>query len=119
MANYRKLENNEKVQILALEVVDFSDYDIIIDAVLGTGINGEIEEPLATLINNLGKAKAFKVSIDVPSGIDPDTGQRTNVFFEPDLLVTMHDIKKGLESYKDKTIVADIGIRNLIKKNDS
>ena len=119
LANYRKIENNQKVQILALEAVDFSDYDIIIDAILGTGINGDIKEPLATLITNLGAAKAFKVSIDVPSGINSDTGEKSNVFFEPNLLITMHDIKNGLESYKDKTIIADIGIKNLIKQDDS
>ena len=112
LANYRKIENDERIQILDLEAVDFSDYDIIIDAIFGTGIKGEIKDPMATLIRNLGKAKAYKVSIDVPSGIDPDTGEKANVFLEPDLIITMHDIKNGLASYKDKTIVADIGIKN-------
>ena len=111
LANFKKIENNEKLQILTLEAVDFSDYDIIIDAIFGTGIEGEIKDPLATLIKNLGKSKAYKVSIDVPSGINPDTGEKSNVYFEPDLIITMHDMKKGLEEYKDKTIVADIGIK--------
>ena len=114
-SNFKKIENNEKLQILELEAVDFSDYDIIIDAIFGTGITGEIKDPLATLIKNLAKTKAYKVSIDVPSGINPDTGEKANVFFEPDLIITMHDIKKGLESYKDKTIIADIGIKNKVQ----
>jgi len=113
LANYKKIENGERVQILDLESVDFSDYNIIIDAIFGTGIKGEIKDPLATLIRNLGKAKAYKVSIDVPSGIDPDTGEKANVFFDPDLIITMHDIKNGLASYKDKTVVADIGIKKV------
>lgn len=111
LANFRKIESNEKLQMLGLESVDFSDYDIIIDAILGTGVDGEIKDPLATLISNLSKAKAYKVSIDAPSGVHPDTGEKANAYFEPDLLITMHDIKKGLESYKDKTVVVDIGIR--------
>jgi NAD(P)H-hydrate epimerase len=94
-----------------MEAVDFSDYDVIIDAVFGTGIEGEIKDPLVTLIKNIGKSDAYKVSVDVPSGINPDTGEKANVFFDPDLIITMHDIKKGLESYKGKTIVADIGIK--------
>ena len=57
------------------------------------------------------KAKAYKVSIDVPSGVNPNTGEKSNAFFEPDLLITMHDIKKGLQSYKEKTVVMDIGIK--------
>ncbi|MBI2523344.1 bifunctional ADP-dependent NAD(P)H-hydrate dehydratase/NAD(P)H-hydrate epimerase, partial [Candidatus Woesearchaeota archaeon] len=67
------------------------------------------------LINNLSKAKAYKVSIDIPSGINPDTGEKGNVYFDPDLLITMHDIKKGLVEYKDKTIIVDIGIKSWIK----
>ncbi|MBW2975909.1 NAD(P)H-hydrate epimerase [Candidatus Woesearchaeota archaeon] len=110
-ANFKKIENNEKLQMLNLESVDFSDYDLIIDAIFGTGIGGEITDPLATLIRNMGKSKAYKVSVDVPSGINPDTGEKANVFLDPDLIITMHDIKKGLEAYKDKTVIADIGIK--------
>ena len=111
--NFKRIKNNKSIQILALEAVDFSDYDIIIDAIFGTGIEGEIRDPLATLISNLSKAKSYKVSIDVPSGINPDTGEKANVHFEPDFIITMHDLKKGLEGYKDKTVVADIGIKTI------
>ena len=113
LINFKKTENSETIQMLSLESVDFSDYDIIIDAIFGTGITGEIKDPLATLIKNLSESKAHKVSVDIPSGINPDTGEKANVYFEPDLLITMHDIKKGLESYKDKTIVVDIGIKTI------
>ena len=109
--NFKKIENNKKIQLLSLEAVDFSDYSIILDAIFGTGISGEIKDPLATLIFNLNKCKAYKVSVDVPSGINPDTGENANVYFEPELIITMHDIKKGLEKFKDKTVVVDIGIK--------
>tara|TARA_B100000315_G_C14492735_1_gene548380 strand:+ start:259 stop:861 length:603 start_codon:yes stop_codon:yes gene_type:complete len=115
LANFKKTENNEMIQMLTLEAVDFSDYDIILDAIFGTGIEGEIKDPLATLINNLSKTKANKVSIDVPSGVNPDTGEKANVYFEPDLIITMHDMKKGLKDYKDKTIVVDIGIKEKVQ----
>ena len=108
---FKKIENNGKIQLLTLEVVDFSDYDIILDAIFGTGIEGEIKDPLATLIKNLNKAKAYKVSVDIPSGINPDSGEKANVVFEPDLIITMHDLKSGLESFKDKTVIVDIRIK--------
>ena len=111
LVNFKKIGNNEKIQMLALESVDFSDYDIIVDSIFGTGVQKEIKDPLATLIKNLNKSKAFKFSMDIPSGINPDTGEKLNVFFEPDLIVALHDIKKGLESYKDKTVVVDIGLK--------
>jgi len=115
LTNYKKIENNDKVQSVTLEVIDFSDYNIILDAIFGTGINGEVKDPLATLIKNLANSKAYKVSVDVPSGINPDTGEKANVYFDPDLLITMHDVKKGLESYEDRTVVVDIGIKVDVK----
>jgi|TARA_B100002003_G_C14129751_1_gene543443 NAD(P)H-hydrate epimerase len=109
--NYKKIINNHNIQFPVLEAIDFSDYDMILDAIFGTGISGEIKDPLATLISKLNKAKANKISVDIPSGIDPDTGEKANVAFEPDLIITMHDIKKGLESLKEKTVIVDIGIK--------
>ena len=108
--NFKKIGNNKKIQMLTLEAVDFSDYDIVVDSIFGTGINGEIKDPLATLIKNLSTTKTYKVSMDIPSGINPDTGEKANVYFEPDLIIALHDIKKGLESYKDKTVIIDIGL---------
>lgn len=110
LSNFKRIENNEKIQFLNLEAVDFSDYDIIIDAIFGTGINGDIKDPVATLISNLSKSKSCKVSMDIPSGINPDTGEKANAFFEPDLIIALHDIKKGLVDYKEKTVVVDIGL---------
>ena len=112
LANFKKIENNGKIQFLGMDAVDFEGYDIVIDAIFGTGIEGKIEDPIASLISKMAESKAFKVSIDVPSGINPDTGEKSNVFFEPDLIITMHDIKKGLAAYKNKTVIADIGMRD-------
>ena len=54
--------------------------------------------------------------MDIPSGINPDTGKKANVHFEPDLIIALHDIKKGLESYKEKTIIVDIGLKQKINQ---
>jgi len=114
--NFKRIKNNKKIQILALEAVDFSNYDIIIDAIFGTGVSGQIEDPLKTLISNLNKSKAYKVSIDVPSGVNPDTGEMANVYFDPNLIITMHELKKGLKEFEDKTVIVDIGIRAIGKQ---
>lgn len=65
---------------LKLEIIDYSKErekthkslaasDIIIDGILGTGISGQVREPLHTLISSANKSSAFKIAIDVPSGI--------------------------------------------------
>jgi hydroxyethylthiazole kinase-like uncharacterized protein yjeF len=114
--NYEKVVNNIKVQFFDIAFyditsIDFDDYDLIVDAMLGTGVKGDINEPLLSVIDKFNSSKATKIAIDVPTGINPDTGEESNKFINFDFLITMHDIKKGLEKYKDKTIIADIGIK--------
>jgi len=109
--NFKRIEENNKIQLLIdPDQIDFNDYDIIIDAMLGTGISGEIKEPIASVIEEINNSTAFKVAVDIPTGINPDTGETADKAVNTDLIVTFHDIKKGLEKLKDKTIIIDIGI---------
>lgn len=88
------------------EVADAVDIDygvdIIIDALLGTGIVGEPREPIKSIINRINASAAYKVSIDVPSGL----GTRTWV--ASDLVIALHMAKEGGERFT--TVVKDIGI---------
>jgi hydroxyethylthiazole kinase-like uncharacterized protein yjeF len=69
--------------------------DIIFDALLGSGTKGELREPYPSIINYLNKLKAFKVAIDIPTGLNADTGY-AEVSFNADLTVTLGELKKGL-----------------------
>lgn len=87
--------------------------DIVIDGMLGTGIRGEPREPYATSIKLFNEAGGLKVSIDLPSGIDPDKGIQTRIFAKPDLTVTMHKVKEGiLKAGKEagRVVIVSIGI---------
>ncbi len=48
--------------------------DIIVDGLLGTGIHGAPQEPLSTLIVLANRAEVPTISVDIPSGMDPDSG---------------------------------------------
>lgn len=109
-ANFKKIEYNEKIQFLTDDDVDFSNYDIIIDAILGIGIKGRLNREISAVIDDINNSKAYKVSIDIPTGLDPDNGEVVDKCINSDLIVTFHDMKKGLEGLKDKTVVADIGL---------
>lgn len=85
----------------------FEAYDIIVDAILGTGVIGIPREPARTAIGLINHSHAYKVSVDIPSGLDVSTGGCT-VHVRPDLVVTFHAMKKGLDGYNVR--VADIGI---------
>lgn len=111
LANFKRIERNEKMQFLTDDKVDFDEYDIIIDAILGIGIYGGLNREISAIIDDINNSKAYKVSVDIPTGMDPDTGNIVEKSVNPDLIVTFHDIKKGLERFQDKTVVVDIGLR--------
>lgn len=69
--------------------------DLIIDAILGSGFSGDLKEPIASIVNELNKFKAIKVAIDVPTGLNADTGNG-NIIFNSDLTITLGEFKKGL-----------------------
>ena len=110
LANFKKIEHNEKIQFLVEDEVDFDEYDIIVDAILGIGIQGMLNNDISAVIEDINNSKAYKVSVDIPTGLDPDTGTAVDKCVNADLIVTFHDIKKGLEKLQDKVIVANIGL---------
>lgn len=111
---YNKAFANKKIQFFdldsyQLETLNFNNYDIIIDALLGIGIKGHPRESIIAAIDRINATNAFKVAIDVPSGLNPDTGETTK-YVKADMIITFHDLKPGLVNLKDKVIIADIGI---------
>ena len=110
LINFKKIEHNEKVQFLVDDEVDFDEYDIIVDAILGVGIHGRLNREISAVIEDINNSKAYKVSVDIPTGLDPDTGVIVDKCVNSDLIVTFHDLKKGLEKMQDKTVVVDIGL---------
>ena len=89
---------------------DPGDPDVVVDAMLGTGVAGALREPEATAAGRINAADATVLSVDVPSGIDADTGGSVGVAVEADRVVTFHDDKPGLREVDADVTVADIGI---------
>ena len=79
---------------------DFTS-DVIVDGILGTGITGEIREPYASAMNFINNSNALKIAVDVPSGLNPDTGETSNIVTKTDLTVTFHKMKKGMPKRLD------------------
>ena len=90
--------------------LDEHDPDLVVDAMLGTGVTGALREPEATVARRLGTADVPVVSVDVPSGVDADTGTAAGTAVDADAVVTFHDEKPGLASLDCDVTVADIGV---------
>ncbi len=112
----------EKTTIPLIQLTDSTAFDnamiknadVIIDGIFGTGIKGKIREPESTAIDMINDSEAFVLSIDVPSGFDPDGGGFEKSV-HADLTLTFHKMKKGLLSkdakkYAGEIEVVDIGI---------
>lgn len=93
--------------------LEVSDSDVVVDALLGTGVRGRLRSPVREAVAEFNKAPGLKVAIDVPSGVDPDTGSAAEGAARADATVTMHRVKKGLlkaVEYTGEIAVADIGL---------
>ncbi|AEA12951.1 carbohydrate kinase, YjeF related protein [Thermoproteus uzoniensis 768-20] len=101
-------------ELLALQSW-FTWAQLIIDAVLGTGIRGKLREPHSTAIDLMNLAPAPKIAVDVPSGLDPDTGEVRDKAVKASVTVTFHKAKRGLlqpqaATYVGRLVVERIGI---------
>ena len=112
--NWQLLEKMKSVKLITGEQPKYDfNTDVIVDGILGTGIAGTIREPHASAISFINKSKAFKLAVDVPSGLDPDTGNTANLCVKADITVTFHKMKIGMPKRKDmcgQIFVEKIGI---------
>ncbi len=90
-----------------------SDSEIVVDALLGTGVKGKLRQPILRAVEVINKSSGYKVAVDVPTGIDSDTGEVLGEAVRANLTVTLHAMKKGFSKAKEfygEIRVADIGI---------
>jgi NAD(P)H-hydrate epimerase len=100
-----KVDTKVKKQIL--------NADIIIDGIFGTGIKGEIQDPHLSVIKLINKSKAYIIAVDIPSGLNPNTGEVTSNVIRANTTITFHRIKLGLltnKKYTGNLILKKIGI---------
>ena len=71
-------------------------FDLIIDAILGTGVKGPVRQPFLSAVKAINQNQASVLSIDIPSGVEADTGAVHNHAIKSDLTITFVGIKKGL-----------------------
>ena len=130
------LENFRAAKSVGVPVIPFSEKvkiekdTLICDAILGTGVRGEVEGKCKSAIEAIEKSMARTVSLDIPSGISGDTGKVCGCAVTADKTVTFGYIKTGLLSplskmYTGEILSDDISIpaprdvhRFLIEKSD-
>lgn len=114
-SNWKILEKMKSVNLITTTDPKqiLLDAEIIIDGILGTGISGVIKEPCASAIDVINKSSAFKLAVDIPSGLDPDTGKSSDKCVKANVTITYHRMKIGMPKRLDlcgTIIVERIGI---------
>ncbi len=94
---------------------DLDSYDVIVDALFGTGFQGAPRAEAVDLIQRINAASPPVVSVDLPSGVDASTGEIAGAAVDADLTVTFHAPKVGLavspgRMRAGRVVVADIGL---------
>jgi ADP-dependent NAD(P)H-hydrate dehydratase / NAD(P)H-hydrate epimerase len=91
------------------------NYDIYVDALLGTGLETEVRGNYREVLRYMNERPGIKFAVDVPSGLDANTGWPRGIAFEADVTATFGFGKNGLyldpgRKYAGEVHVVDIGI---------
>lgn len=100
---------------LARLEAELAGAELVVDALLGTGVNREVDPLLAAIIETVNRKARSVLAVDVPSGVCADTGRILGVAVRADLSVTFALPKRGLllypgAAYTGRLEVVDIGI---------
>lgn len=129
ISNKAALENWRALQFLKESITIHEVYDstlipdvnaeVVVDALLGTGTKGKLKPPIQQLVEKINLSNAFKVAVDVPTGIDSDTGEVLGNAVKANLTITFYKTKRGLENareYVGELVVKDIGLPKELEK---
>ncbi len=114
----------QRAKTLDINIVnEVFEADIIVDCLIGTGLNKPLDEKFINFLNTLNSYNSFKIACDIPSGIN-SLGQVQNVAFEADVTLTMGALKTSLFSdiakdYTGEIIVCDLGVQRVIYETSS
>ncbi len=123
LKNWRALQSlcgNIPIQ----EITDSSaipkvEAEIVVDALLGTGTKGKLKPPITQIVEYINTLNAPKIAVDVPTGIDSDTGEVLGNSVKANVTITFHKAKTGLydaKKYVGELIVRDIGLPEELEK---
>lgn len=107
--------NNYDIAVRAgLKITDDMDAlnraDIIVDALFGTGLSKPINGHEADIINRANASCAYRIAVDIPSGMNGNTGKIMGTVFNADETVTFHAIKRGLLLTSERECVGTLHV---------
>lgn len=90
--------------------LDTLDCDLLIDAIFGTGLCGNVRDPISNIINVINNLSIPILSVDLPSGLDADTGHPLGTCIRADRTVTIGLPKRGLLVHPGAELAGELEI---------
>nr|AHM02004.1 carbohydrate kinase [uncultured miscellaneous Crenarchaeota group] len=87
--------------------------EVAVDALLGVGLKGKLRPPILQLVEKINEMEVFRIAVDVPTGINSDSGEVLGNAVKADLTVTFYKAKPGhakAREYTGELVVRDIGL---------
>lgn len=113
-SNMALLQSNRAKKIGVKTINSIENCDVLVDAIVGTGFNGEFSHELQFLLSQMNSMNAYKIACDVPSGL-MTTGECAHETFVADATLTMGALKRSMfldeaKEFVGKIIVVDLGV---------
>lgn len=110
-----KQVTNDGLAVQPFDATAAIDCQLLVDALLGIGANGDLAEPITAAVNYLNAADVPVVSLDVPTGLNANTGETLGAVVQAHSTVSFIAPKKGLYTGKavsccGKIVVSDLGL---------
>lgn len=89
------------------------EFDLIIDAIFGTGFKGEVNGLCKDVINAINDSSVYTIAVDIPSGVNADSGEVKSVCIKADKTMTFAAYKAGLLMYPGADYVGELVVGDI------
>ena len=106
----KELEALRKVGVQVSTELDLDGAEVVLDAIFGTGLTRPPEGKFAEWIERINASGKSVIAVDIPSGLDADSGVAYAPCIQANVTITLGLPKPGLMNLRGRVLVADIGI---------
>lgn len=114
ITKFAKLEGKVLIKLPA----KLDSYDMIIDAILGIGVNGTLDQKLSEIVELVNHSGQFVLAIDSPTGLDPFTGEVHGSAVRADHTITFISDKPGFYTGSGVDLAGQVTVETLVNITD-
>ncbi len=111
--NLKILKKLKLQLVLNPKKINFASIDLVVDALFGTGLSKNIEKPFFGVIQTINASRKPVVAVDIPSGLNTDTGEVMGIAVRADLTVTFGFPKKAFALKKSRPYTGRLAVRKI------